>query len=154
MAIPTKASLDRMAAATKLVEKRLRLDLRGKKNPPLIARGGGGTQIVVRITGSSQDGTNKRWSYDFIEVEQVAAGYGNWSDKSGGITGTMRNLLEDQNAASGIFGNGVDSANLTGSFDVQPIPTGTRVAIVKQVVISGVTQYWCSVANGIDGGCG
>jgi hypothetical protein len=56
MAIPTKASLDRMAAATKVVEQRLGLDLRGKRNPPRVAGGGGSSVTRMKVNGAAGAG--------------------------------------------------------------------------------------------------
>lgn len=113
-------------------------------------------RIIVRVSGNSRDGTNWRWTYSFVQVEKTAAGFGGWTDKSGGLTGTntLRNLIEDQNgttAGGGVLGNGVDVDNLSG-LTPQPIPTGTRIEIWP-VAVAGTTEYWCQYENGIDGTC-
>jgi hypothetical protein len=110
--------------------------------------------IFARVTSSSQDGTNMRWSYAVTQVDKSGAAYGNWTDRSGGLTGTAYNLIEDQNAATGTFGNGVASTNLTGTLAVQAVPTGTRIEI-KPVfrTDNGAVEYWFNYANGIDGAC-
>jgi hypothetical protein len=113
-------------------------------------------RIIVRVTGNTRDGTNWRWTYNFTEVIKTAAGFGGWTDKSGGLTGTgtLRNLIEDQNgttAGGGVLGNGVDVDNL-GTFEPQPIPTGTRIEIWA-VSVAGATEYWCQYENGVDGAC-
>lgn len=113
--------------------------------------------FTARITGNTQDGTNKRWAYSFIEVEKTVAGYSGWTDLANGRTGTVRNRLEDQNGASGTYGNGVSSLNLTGTFDIIPIPTGTRIRVdpVSVATNSDVfsVEYWTTYANGVDGAC-
>lgn len=117
------------------------------------AAGGGDDAFYARVSGSTKDGTNFRWSYDFVEVVKTSAGFGTWNDMTGGRTGTLRNLLEDQNGESGLMGNGVNTANLTGTFALQPIPTGTRVR-VEVVEVTGVNpEYWTSYENGVDGAC-
>lgn len=109
--------------------------------------------FVARITGRTQDGSNKRWTYTFAELSKTSAGYGGWTDLTGGRTGNAYNLAEDQNGASGLYGNGVNSANLTGTFDLQPIPTGRRVRITPAYVTDGTLEYWFEAENGIDGEC-
>jgi hypothetical protein len=117
--------------------------------------GGSQERFIARIDGSTQDGSNFRWEYDFVEVKKATAGYGGWTDKTNGRTGTAYNLIEDQNGASGLFGNGVDSSNLSGtSMEVQPVPDGTRVEIFMVTCqANGETEYWFSYENGIDGEC-
>ena len=115
-----------------------------------------GGRIIARISGNTRDGSNWRWTYSFVQVEKTAAGFGGWTDKSGGLTGTntLRNLIEDQNgttAGGGVLGNGVDVDNLSG-LTPQPIPTGTRIEIWP-VTVGGATEWWCQYENGIDGTC-
>jgi hypothetical protein len=112
-------------------------------------------------TGHTQDGTNKRWKYDWASIENTGSGYGGWTAASGGLTGSsstwdyLYNSIENSNAATGTFGNGVSSTNLTGSFDIQPIPNNTplfaRVVIPK--VASAKPQLWVEYPNGINGAC-
>lgn len=125
----------------------------------MVRVGGSAETFTARITGSTRDGSNWRWTYSFTEVAKTAAGYGGWTDVSGGRTGTdtLYNLTEDQNGASGKLGNGVTV--VSGSTPIadttitpQPIPTGTRVR-VWPVGIGGAVEYWCQVENGLDGGC-
>jgi len=110
-------------------------------------------RIIVRVSGNTRDGSNWRWTYNFTEVVKTAAGFGGWTDRSGGRTGTgtLRNLIEDQNLTSGQLGNGVTVANL-GTLTPQPIPTGTRIEVWAEVVGSA-TEYWCQYENGVDGSC-
>ncbi len=133
--------------------------------------GSGGVEsvpFVVRITAATQDGSNKRWKYEATEVDKTTAGYGGWTDLSGGRTATgatngiyLYNLIEDQNGATGTYGNGVASTNLTGTFALQKIPTGTRVAVLLVKTISTTTgsqtttteEWFTSYVNGIDGEC-
>src|SRR4051812_18686406 len=101
--------------------------------PPSRGRGQGFDSFWIQIGTSSQDGSNKRWKYDWIEVYKSAAGYGGWTAVDSGRSGHgddfdyAYNGVEDLNGASGTFGNGVDSANLTGSFDIQPVPANVIV---------------------------
>jgi len=120
----------------------------------------GDTGFWARIDGSTQDGGNKRWKYDFTEIRQATAGYGGWAVLPGGRTGTnaggnpLYNAIEDQNGASGTFGNGIDSANLVGSIEIRPIPTGTPVWVRAAAVADGTVTYWTKYENGVDGNCG
>ena len=114
----------------------------------------------VRVTGSTQDGTNKRWKYTAVEVELTTVGYDGWTDKSGGATWAggepgayVYNLAEEMNGASGTFGNGVSSTNLSGTFDVQPIPDDMIVTVTRHLTTEGEPVWWTNVANGIDGAC-
>lgn len=146
----TEKSAKRIAAAVKRVEGEI-----PSKATPL----GGDTdtrEMIVRISGSSSLGGNK-WTYSFVQVVKTAAGYGGWTDRSGGITGTntLYNLIEDQNAGSGVLGNGITVANLAG-LTVKPIPTGTRVRIFPvRFDVSGTStrEWWTSYENGVDGTC-
>lgn len=108
--------------------------------------------FIARVSGSSQDGSNKRWIYTFVELSQSAAGYGNFTDKTGGRTGDAYNVIEAFNGSSGTFGNGVSSANFTGSITIKPVPTGTRI-MLRQTVLTGGNTFWFSYANGVDGAC-
>jgi hypothetical protein len=115
----------------------------------------------IWMTGNTQDGTNKRWKYDWAMIENTGAGYGGWTAPSGGLTGSSStwdyayNAIENGNGATGTFGNGVASTNLTGTLAVKPIPNNfplfARVVIPK--VASAKPQLWVEYENGIDGGC-
>lgn len=115
---------------------------------------GAGGAFIARITGRTQDGSNKRWSYSFVEQVAATAGLGGLADLDGGRTGTVYNLIEFGNGASGLWFNGVHSENLVGTFDLQPIPTGARVWVWPvTVVATGAVQYLTLVVNQIDGEC-
>lgn len=106
------------------------------------------------VTASTQDGSNKRWTYTMRRHEKSAAGYAGWTEVSPADEITAYNDQEEDNGSSGLFGNGVDSANLTGTLDVKPAPTGKGVHRVYRVTAAdGTTEYWFSHANAIDGGC-
>lgn len=112
-------------------------------------------------TGRTQDSTNKRWKYDWAQIENTGAGYGGWTAPSNGLTGSSStwdyayNSVENANAATGTYGNGVASSNLTGTLDLQPIPNNTPLfaRIVIPRVASAKPQLWVSYENGIDGAC-
>lgn len=118
------------------------------------------SSLDVKLTAHTQDGTNKRWKYDWVEVEKTSTGYGGWTNVSGGRSGSgsdfdyAYNSIENGNGASGLYGNGVNSTHLTGSLDIQPAPANTIVR-GQIVYISGTDkpEVWFEYANGIDGAC-
>lgn len=107
----------------------------------------------ITITGSTQDGTNKRWTYTAVEVEKTAAGFGGWTAKVGGWGGNAYNRIEEMNGASGLYGNGVNSANLTGTLDIQPAPDNLVIDADLIVIDDETTEAQFSYENGIDGEC-
>lgn len=115
--------------------------------------------FVAKITNATQDGSNKRWKYEFIQQQKTIAGYAGWTDVSAGVQSNTTlgeyayNFIEDQNSSAGVYGNGVDDADLTGTFDIQKVPTNTRVLISLKTAFSGVAEYWFSYENGVTGDC-
>jgi hypothetical protein len=120
----------------------------------------GGGEFWGKITGNAADGDN-RYKYAWSEVYKSAAGYGGWAVKSGGRSGTTstnpaRNVIENPNAATGTQGNGVDVANLLGTFALKPCPAN---AIVRMSAVrfdndgTMTTEYWFAHENAIDGEC-
>lgn len=119
-----------------------------------IASGDTGGCFWARITGDTQDGSNKRWTYTFEEVEKTVASFGGWTTKTDGRSGDAFNTIEDLNGASGLYGNGVNSANLAGTgLDIQPITTGDVVWLRPVRVIGGGVEYHFEADNGVDGPC-
>lgn len=114
--------------------------------------GGGPVEIWGQITGNTKDSSNFRWTYAFAQVTKTAAGFGGWSVLSGGITGNCYNTIEDINGASGLFGNGVNSANLLGTYELQPITTGDVVRLT-QVDAGGTLEWQFEGWNSVDGQC-
>ena len=110
----------------------------------------------AKITGCSTLGNN-RFSYNFLEVDKTAAGYGGWSTWGDGETGTAYNTIEDMNDGSGIEGNGVDvSAPDFAGFFIAPAPVGAIVMVEKlDFYASGteIIEYWFQYENGIRGTC-
>ena len=113
---------------------------------------------MFRITGSTQvvvsTVAQKKWIYTAKQLKKNTAGYGGWGDIDGATNQTLYNSIEDQNGATGNFGNGVNSGNLTGTFTIKPIPNGTRVFAQEITLGSGDKEWWIvNYANGVDGGC-
>jgi hypothetical protein len=106
------------------------------------------------VTASSQDGSNKRYTYTMAQHEKTAAAYGGWTAKAGVDPITAYNDQEEDNSSSGLLGNGVNTTNLTGTLDLKPAPTAKGVHRVYAVrLTTGATEYWFSHVNAIDGGC-
>jgi len=114
-------------------------------------------------TTSSSGGSNQ-WTYQITERYKSSSGYGGWSDLSGGRSGTAYNHNEDQNAATGVQGNGVDQANLdtvngsSGTHALKPIPDNTPVVVREVALWNGTSvtgvEYWIiQLPNGVDGVC-
>lgn len=110
--------------------------------------------INARITGSTRDGSNWRWTYDFVESEKTSTGYDGWEDVTDGITGTAYNRAEAINGTAGLMGNGVNIDTLPDGFEMQPIPDDTPVRL-EAIIVNGETEleWWFSMPNGIDGEC-
>lgn len=104
-------------------------------------------------TAAAQDGSNLRWAYTFAEVEKTDAAYAGWATKSGGQTGTMYNTLEVGNGATGLLGVGVDTANLSGTYTLKPLPNNRPVWVRIVYRTTGEREYWCEYSGGIDGAC-
>lgn len=108
----------------------------------------------AKIGTNAADGTNA-WKYAFKEQTKATAGYGGWADLSGGRTGTTgtgpaRNTIEDMNDGSGVQGNGVSVANLTGGCAIKPCPSGAIVWMRFVPVADGTVEPWFEYENGVD----
>lgn len=131
--------------------------LGGKGETPPPSETGAGF-IYAKITGSTQDGSNKRWKYSWEQVEKTAVGYGGWTTKSGGLSGTQNafNHIENMNSSSGGYGNGVSSTNLVGTIDIKAVPNNAIVSLeLVRFLVSGTPtkEYWFRYENGVDGAC-
>ena len=126
----------------------------------VVMGGGGGSEIRFKITASTQDGTNKRWTYTARKQIKTSAGYGGWAAAADVADYTLLNSIEVSNGATGLWGNGVNSTNLPASpatMTIQPVPNGVIVrAWVETFTPSGGAasiEYWFSYENGVDGSC-
>jgi hypothetical protein len=118
-----------------------------------------GPYFLAVIDGHSADGDNK-FKYTWTEVVKESGGYsGEFIDRLGGRTGTAenglyaRNIKEHMNSSSGTLGNGVAIANLVGSFELQPCPTGNIVRMWIVMCTDGSVEYWFDDTFEIDGEC-
>ncbi len=109
----------------------------------------------ARISATAtQEGANFRWTYPVVEIFKDTAGYGGWSDVTGGRTGTAYAMAEDGNTSSGLQMSGVDDDNLVGTYAHQPLPVGRKVRIKTHTLTDGTKEFWIIGAdNGIDGAC-
>jgi hypothetical protein len=110
------------------------------------------------ITGATQDGINMRWVYTMVEQEKSAAAYGGYTTKTGGLEIEVYNDFEEDNADTGLMGNGVtlDGDGLVDgtSLTLGPIPTGKGVHRVYSVPVpGGEPEYWFAAPNPLTGTC-
>lgn len=115
------------------------------------------TKLFIQITDNEQDSINMRWKYGWYEVTKTSSGYGGWEELEYGRSGTttenpIYNTVENMNGEDGLFGNGVDSANLTGTMTIQPIPAGV-ILEATAIQVENSLEFWVSYENGVDGGC-
>jgi len=113
---------------------------------------------VFRITAAVQQGANKQWLYTGKLMIKATAGYGGWgNDPKDTNDFTLYNDNEDQNGSTGTYGNGVDQDDIDlvgGTFDMVPIPIGTRVRAWPEVVsATRATEWWIDLPNGVTGAC-
>jgi hypothetical protein len=115
--------------------------------------------FLAKITGNELI-TTGRWKYTWIEASITAAG--GFADAAAGgrrsaTHGHALNLAEGMNDGMGIEGNGVDRANLPGTFAMQPIPTGRHVFMRGPFGAPGapLAERWCAfdMSNADDGEC-
>lgn len=126
------------------------------------AAGGRGTltrrevaEIWAELIDFESVGVN-RWKYAWREVKWSG---GSWVEVTGGATylthGYAYNGIEFPNDGTGIEGNGIDMANLVGTFSLVPIGTGVVVPIRGPLADgAGTNTYWFTAVNAIDGDCG
>ena len=113
-----------------------------------------GTFWHARVSSSVQRSNYQQWTYTVVEVEKPVVGYDQWTDKANGRTGDALNEAEDGNGVSGVMGNGVDTANLVGSYALQAIPNNTYVTVKTAILTDGTEEYWIvGMPNGVDGAC-
>lgn len=110
------------------------------------------TWFFAQIGTAVQDGTNKRWAYEFVEVEPCDAD--EFCSVTGAREGTAYNLIEIGNGATGTYFNGVSSTNLTGTFALQKCPADAIVVMYQKAdQNTGTIRYFFQYENGIDGAC-
>jgi len=116
-----------------------------------------------RVTGATQDGANKRWTYTARKLgPKSGAGYaGAWADDPNDTTEyTLYSINEKNNTSTGIYGNGlkqsdIDQANLAGAnYAVAPIPANVPVLAIAVFLDDGTLEWWIpNLPNGVPGNC-
>lgn len=112
-------------------------------------------QWLARVVSSVRDGDNWRWVYTIQERIKVAPGYDGWIDRPNGRVGDAYAWAEQINGPDGLLGNGIDTANLPGTFEPQPVPPDSAI-IVTEVTLADETatkEWWFERVTGPDGGC-
>jgi hypothetical protein len=117
----------------------------------------------VKVLSAAQDGANKRWTYSVQEVGMgLGASFWAAAFTPFGAAFSAFNLNERANlGATGMNGNGIMGSNLTGTFDLKPVPPGAIVIVEwfpRLTVLGGaLTGDWVitrsGLANGVDGAC-
>lgn len=139
------------------------LEQEATKQPVRWPGGGLGSDVTewfrhFQITAVSKDGTNDRWSYTAKRRSLTTSGHGGWANHSvdtGNYTLYSKN--DDMNGATGLYGNGTNSTNFPGSYDIKEIPVNCEVVAIK-TPLEGSTpqtyQWWIiNQPNGVDGTC-
>lgn len=110
--------------------------------------------IFAMITASTADGSNK-WLYDWSEVRfENGTAVTTGAQRTSATHGKAINTLELMNSSSGVQGNGIDVANLTGTFALQPIPDNKAIVQLQgPMLIGGQNRWLFSAPNGVDGAC-
>lgn len=116
-------------------------------------------ELDVELTGATSAGTNK-WRYDWREVRK---GNGDtWTTVAGGYTsathGQAYNGIERPNSGSGVQGNGVDLANLSGTFAIKTPKTGSGTGVIERIRgpythPDGARSWAFGYTNMVDGSC-
>lgn len=123
---------------------------------PKLPRGGGGAKFYALIGASPSvvSGGANRWQYAWAEAECLGDHWGELADGRSGTTSSdpAYNRFEAINSATGVQGNGVNVADLLGTFAIQPIPDGVVVEM-DQINVDGTLYYWFAAMNGVTGGC-
>ena len=115
--------------------------------------------VSVDSSGSAATGVNDtngnpvQWKYTVTEQVKNAAGYGGWTDKDGGFTGTAYNLIEDANDGSGMQSHGINHDNINSGFNMSPIPDGTMLRAQLLRTAGSTLEAWVSYVNNVDGDC-
>lgn len=112
-------------------------------------------QWFGRVVSAVRDGENWRWFYVIREIIKPTPGYGTWIDRPNGREIQGYAWAEDINGPDGVMGNGIDNANLPGTFEPQPVPDGSPV-IVTEVTLTDETatkEGWFERVTGPDGTC-
>ena len=108
-----------------------------------------------RIVSATQDSTNIRWTWTAKKSVKATPGYGGWADSVADTADyTLYNGIDNPNGATGTYGSGLVSTNLTGTFQHVPLAAGAIVhAIAVTVASDGSSEWWIDRVLMVDGGC-
>ena len=126
-----------------------------ENQPTYIFAGAAGGKIWAKITGATEIAPN-RWKYNWTEQEYVIDG--EWQDKPEGKTsgahGFAYNGNEANNAATGILGNGIDTANIPAGYELQPARGSPVLELSPVVSCEDFSIEWIfNFENAVDGQC-
>lgn len=118
--------------------------------------------MYMRITSAAAaTGATNRWGYSWVQsryvrnglFEDVPSGFTSSDPKYGGLA---YNVLEANNTASGLQGNGVNISALPNTFNLQPIPNNAVVYAIRVATCDDPTvKQWVIVqyVNAVTGAC-
>lgn len=111
------------------------------------------TTIYAQITSSISLGANL-WEYDWEEVRfNAGLPVRTGATRTSTSHGKAYNTMEMLNTASGVQGNGVDIANLLGSFEIKPISTKAVVLLSGPFNDNDTPRWYFQAVNSVDGTC-
>jgi len=112
-------------------------------------------QWFASTVSHERDGANWRWVYTIRERIKATPGYGGWIDRTNGRMGDAYAWAEDINGSSGVLGNGIDLANLPGTFEPQPVPDGSPIIVTEVTLTDALAtkEWWFERVTGPDGEC-
>ena len=102
------------------------------------------------------NGNAVKWTYTVTEKYKATAGYGGWSTKTGGYTGTAYNSAEEGNDGSGRQMNGVDhdGTDYPATVQMYPLQNGAVIPGVLIYTATGTAEVWLMPFGlGEDGTC-
>lgn len=112
-------------------------------------RGGWEPDAFIKITASTRDSSNWRWTYTARRMKKTAAGFGGWEEVDE-INLTAFNTLEDANGTTGVVsGYTLDNgSNETKVWGLLPIATGTIVlARLRLIPETSASEWHFSLIN-------
>lgn len=115
-------------------------------------------EIEAVITGATAiAGETGRWAYAWTEVFYSGPDAETFDEaRTSEVDGPAYNRREAGNTASGTQGNGVDRANLVGTFDLVPLGVGAGVRLRGPYYdpVEDENFWLFGATNGVDGVCG
>lgn len=120
-----------------------------------------GTEATVEYqdTGGSGGGTTTLIYGKITSTSRISAGKAAWAytvlTSSGSVT--ARNLLEKENTTTSAYGYTINPSGtdriVSTSYYIYPVPINTWVRMELTTAVDGVSRYWFSAPNYLNGGC-